>query len=161
MAAKKKAAKQRTPKKSARKKKASSSRKRITPSKVKRGLGAEEIPLDPDAREIAALRDEVVSAGGSAIGAYREPLSGHPILLASLPLAAIEPTPFQRDLSPTHTKRLAQKIDESGSFLDPLIAVRGNNGRFWTPNGRHRLAAGKVRESDLALVAAVSSGDGE
>ncbi len=29
-------------------------------------------------------------------------------------------------------------------FLDPLIVVRGEDGRFWTPNGRHRLAAGKV-----------------
>jgi ParB family chromosome partitioning protein len=65
-------------------------------------------------------------------------LSGKPLLLAVLPLAAVEPTPFQRDLSPTHAKRLAQKIDESGSFLDPLIVVRGADGRLWTPNGRHR-----------------------
>jgi ParB family chromosome partitioning protein len=28
--------------------------------------------------------------------------------------------------------------------LDPLIVVRGQDGQFWTPNGRHRLAAGKV-----------------
>ena len=64
--------------------------------------------------------------------------------VAALPIAAVEPTPFQRDLSPTHTKRLAQKIEESGSFLDPLIVVRGTDGRLWTPNGRHRLAAAKV-----------------
>ncbi len=56
----------------------------------------------------------------------------------------MEPTPFQRDLSPTHTKRLAEKIEESGSFLDPLIVVPGEGGRLWTPNGRHRLAAAKV-----------------
>ena len=56
----------------------------------------------------------------------------------------MQPTPFQRDLSPTHTKRLAQKIDEAGSFLDPIIVVRGEDGEFWTPNGRHRLAAAKV-----------------
>ena len=60
------------------------------------------------------------------------------------PLAAVQPTPFQRDLSPTHTKRLAQKIDEAGAFLDPIIVVRGEDGRLWTPNGRHRLAAAKV-----------------
>jgi ParB family chromosome partitioning protein len=65
-------------------------------------------------------------------------------LLASLPLGAVQPTPFQRDLSPTHTKRLAEKIEESGSFLDPLIAVRGADGKLWTPNGRHRLAAAKL-----------------
>jgi len=56
----------------------------------------------------------------------------------------VQPTPFQRDLSPTHTKRLAAKIDETAAFLDPLIVVRGEDGRLWTPNGRHRLAAGKV-----------------
>jgi ParB family transcriptional regulator, chromosome partitioning protein len=66
------------------------------------------------------------------------------VLLAALPLAAVQPTPFQRDLSPTHTKRLAAKIEEAGSFLDPLIVVRGEDGRLWTPNGRHRLAAAKV-----------------
>jgi len=64
--------------------------------------------------------------------------------LASLPLNAVQPTPFQRDLSPAHTKRLAAKIDETAAFLDPLIVVRGEDGRLWTPNGRHRLAAGKV-----------------
>ena len=66
------------------------------------------------------------------------------MLLASLPLDALQPTPFQRDLSPTHVKRLAAKIDEAGAFLDPLIVVRGADGALWTPNGRHRLAAAKV-----------------
>ena len=65
-------------------------------------------------------------------------------MLASIPLSAVQPTPFQRDLSPTHAKRLAEKIDETAAFLDPLIVVRGDDGRLWTPNGRHRLAAGKV-----------------
>ena len=82
--------------------------------------------------------------GGAPIGAYREPLSGSTVLVAALPLASVQPTPFQRDLSPTHTKRLAQKIDEAGSFLDPIIVVRGEDGEFCTPNGRHRLAAAKV-----------------
>jgi len=71
-------------------------------------------------------------------------LGGRPLVLASLPLSAVQPTPFQRDLSPTHAKRLAVKIDETAAFLDPLIVVRGEDGRLWTPNGRHRLAAGKV-----------------
>jgi ParB family chromosome partitioning protein len=71
-------------------------------------------------------------------------LSGRALLLAALPLNAVAPTPFQRDLSPTHAKRLAQKIEEAGVFLDPLIVVRGEDGTLWTPNGRHRLAAAKV-----------------
>ncbi len=126
------------------KRNAASGRKRLTPAAQKRGLDAAQIVLAADAPEVAVLASEVQAAGGAAIGAYREPLSGKPLLLAVLPLAAVEPTPFQRDLSPTHAKRLAQKIEESGSFLDPLIVVRGADGRLWTPNGRHRLAAAKV-----------------
>ena len=99
------------------------------------------IPLDgPEVAELAAL---VRADGGAPIGAYREPLGGRAMLLASLPLNAIQPTPFQRDLSPTHAKRLAEKIDETSAFLDPLIVVRGDDGGLWTPNGRHRLAAAK------------------
>src|SRR5262245_31104770 len=119
-------------------------RKRLVPSRERRGLGSDEIVLALDAPDVAPLAAEIAAAGGAAIGAYREPLSGRPILLAVLPYEAVEPTPFQRDLSPTHVKRLAQKIEESGAFLDPLIVVRGAGGGFWTPNGRHRLAASKL-----------------
>jgi ParB family chromosome partitioning protein len=119
-------------------------RKRLAPRREARGPSAGEVTLDPGTPELAPLVAEVERAGGAAIGAYREPLSGRPLLLASLPRDAVEPTPFQRDLSPTHTKRLAAKIEESGSFLDPLIVVRGREGGFWTPNGRHRLAAAKL-----------------
>jgi ParB family chromosome partitioning protein len=134
-------------KKAARKKTArqkSAARKRLRVSREQRGLAADEVALDLAAPEIAPLVEEVRTAGGAAIGAYREPLSGRPILIASLPIKAVEPTPFQRDLSPTHVKRLAAKIEESGSFLDPIIVVRGTEGRLWTPNGRHRLSAAKV-----------------
>jgi ParB family chromosome partitioning protein len=133
-----------TPAKTARKTKPGSARKRLTPAKERRGPEAIAAPLAPDAQELAELRAAVAGVGGAPAGAYRDPLSSHPLLLALLPLEAIEPTPFQRDLSPTHVKRLAQKIEESGAFLDPIIAVRGAAGRFWTPNGRHRLAAAKV-----------------
>jgi ParB family chromosome partitioning protein len=139
-------AKQKSSKQPARKtrRKSASARKRLTPRKEKRGLKSTEIALTIDAKEVAPLVAEVEAAAGTAVGAYREPFSGRPILLASLPIKSVQPTPFQRDLSPTHTKRLAQKIEESGSFLDPLIVVRGDDGALWTPNGRHRLAAAKV-----------------
>jgi ParB family chromosome partitioning protein len=119
-------------------------RKRLTPAKEKRGPEATNAPLAADAPELAELGAAVRALGGAAIGAYRDPLSSHPLLVAMLPLDAIEPTPFQRDLSPTHVKRLAQKIQDSGPFLDPVIAVRGASGKLWTPNGRHRWAAAKL-----------------
>ena len=77
--------------------------------------------------------------------------------MASLPLAAVQPTPFQRDLSPTHAKRLAKAIEDTAAFLDPLIVVKGEDGRLWTPNGRHRLAAAKVL--GLKQITALISGD--
>jgi ParB family chromosome partitioning protein len=119
-------------------------RGRLAPGKQARGVTAAETALDFAQADIAPLVALVQEAGGAPIGAYREPLSGRALLLASLPLAAVQPTPFQRDLSPTHTRRLADRIDETGVFLDPLIVVRGEDGRLWTPNGRHRLAAAKV-----------------
>jgi ParB family chromosome partitioning protein len=125
-------------------KRVAASRKRLVPSRERRGLTSAEVLLPLDAPDVASLVGDVTRAGGAAIGAYREPLSGRPIVLAVLPHEAVEPTPFQRDLSPTHVKRLAQKIEESGAFLDPIIVVRGAGGGFWTPNGRHRLAASKV-----------------
>jgi ParB family chromosome partitioning protein len=136
MAAKKKAAP-----------KSKSSRKRtpkLAPNAVKRGLSATEVALALDHEDIAAVVELVRKAGGAPIGAYREPLGGRPLLVASLPFSAVQPTPFQRDLSPTHAKRLAGAIEATAAFLDPLIVVRGEDGRFWTPNGRHRLAAAKM-----------------
>ena len=157
-ATRKKATRRTTAAKAARKqaRKAASARKRLTPARHKRGLAGVEVLLDADAPEVRPLADEVRAAGGTPVGCYREPLSGKPLLLAVLPFEAVQPTPFQRDLSPTHTKRLAQKIDESGSFLDPLIVVRGADGTLWTPNGRHRLAAAKLLglRSITALVSA-------
>jgi ParB family chromosome partitioning protein len=116
----------------------------LAPAAKSRGLAAQEVVLaldDPKIAEVVAL---VRAAGGAPIGAYQEPLSGRPLLLASLPYAAVQPTPFQRDLSPTHAKRLAVAIEATSAFLDPLIVVRGEDGKLWTPNGRHRLAAAKM-----------------
>lgn len=116
----------------------------LAPGKTARGLTGAQTPLSLDSAAVAELAAQVRAAGGAPLGAYREPLNGGPLLLATVPLAALQPTPFQRDLSPTHTQRLAQRIGETGAFLDPLIVVRGEDGQLWTPNGRHRLAAAKV-----------------
>lgn len=119
-------------------------RGKLAPGAKSRGLDVGDIAIAIDSADIAEVAALIRSAGGALIGAYREPLGGRPLVLASLPLGALQPTPFQRDLSPAHAKRLASKIDETAAFLDPLIVVQGEGGRFWTPNGRHRLAAGKM-----------------
>jgi ParB family chromosome partitioning protein len=136
-------AKSRSRKTATAKKRPAKKRGRLAPGKEARGLTAADIVLDLAHADIVTLAALVQQSGGAAIGAYREPLSGRSLLIAALPLSAVQPTPFQRDLSPTHARRLADRIDETGVFLDPLIVVRGEDGRLWTPNGRHRLAAAK------------------
>ena len=97
--------------------------------------------VDRAAPALVALTKRIEGEGGAVVGAYREPLGGHDSLLAILPIDRIEPTPFQRDLSEAHHKRLATVIEKTGRFLDPLIGVTAPGEGFWTPNGRHRLEA--------------------
>jgi len=129
-----------------RKKRAVGKRRRgkLTPREQSRGLEAADVAVALDNVDVADLANRIRDAGGAPIGAYRDPLGGRPLVLASLPIKAIQPTPFQRDLSPAHVKKLAAKIEETAAFLDPLIVVRGEQGQLWTPNGRHRLAAAKI-----------------
>src|SRR5258707_5023177 len=117
---------------------------RKRPRKAKagtKGLQPAECLIQDRSGVVAEITDVVEKAGGCVIGTYKEPLGGHPLLLSIVPIDAVEPTPFQRDLSDTHHKRLADVINKTGRFLDPIIAVTAPNGGFWTPNGRHRLAA--------------------
>ena len=94
--------------------------------------------LSGDAAEAAARVEKV---GGLVIASYCEPLGKQPLLLAALPIDRIEPTPFQRDLSDAHHKKLSGVIDRIGLFLDPVIAITAPTDGFWTPNGLHRLEA--------------------
>jgi len=80
-------------------------------------------------------------------------------------LGRIAPTPFQRDLSEPHAKRLAGVIQKLDLFLDPVVAVPvpedapapPDDVRFWSPNGLHRLAA--LRRLGARSVTALISPD--
>jgi len=87
------------------------------------------------------LRGRIAKEGGVVAGAYVDPLGGKLLLLAVLPIDKVAPTPFQRDLSETHHKRLAEVIQKTGRFLDPIIVITAPQAGFWTPNGLHRLEA--------------------
>jgi ParB family chromosome partitioning protein len=118
-----------------------------------RGLTPAEVGAGAPPAAIEALEEGIRSADGEVLGRYREPLGGSWVVLAALPLPRVAPTPFQRDLSDAHVKRLEEAIRRLGSFLDPVIAVPIPEGadasaaqpseviRFWTPNGYHRLSA--------------------
>jgi ParB family chromosome partitioning protein len=113
-------------------------RKKAEPAS--RGIDAADVVAAPPA-EVVALQEQIAADGGTALATYREPLGGHFTILAALPLPKVEPTPFQRDLSATHVKRLGEVIDKLDRFLDPIITIRNEEGVYWTPNGNHRLNA--------------------
>ncbi|HEX9183280.1 MAG TPA: ParB N-terminal domain-containing protein [Burkholderiales bacterium] len=106
-----------------------------------RGLTPAECRLDMLSGAAEEVRERVVKEGGEIIGTYRDPLGGGALLACILPIAKVEPTPFQRDLSETHHRKLADVIDKTGFFLDPIICVTAPESGFWTPNGMHRLMA--------------------
>jgi ParB family chromosome partitioning protein len=126
--------------------KKTATRRRAKAAPAARGLGALEVAQGSPPRELVALEARVADAGGAVLGRFRDPLGGHWLVLAALPIECIAPTPFQRDLSEAHARRLGDVIDGVGIFLDPVIAVpapeaSGSSTRFWSPNGLHRLTA--------------------
>jgi len=116
-------------------------------------LGPPELALRDRPAELDALAREIVADGGAVLAAYREPLGGHPLLFAALPVEKVERTPFQRDVSDPHVRKLTVAMDKTKRYLDPIIAVR-QDARWLTPNGGHRLTALKElgARSVLALV---------
>lgn len=115
-------------------------KKKAEPGSV--GLDALEVASGNAPAEVDALAQTVTADGGSVLATYRDPYGGHWVLLAALPIERVAPTPFQRELSDTHAKKLQAVIPKVGRFLDPLVAIR-HDGGYWTPNGMHRLEAMK------------------
>lgn len=91
--------------------------------------------------EVELLASQIEEDGGKVLTIYREPYGDNWQIFALLPLTKVEPTPFQRDLSPQHINRLQEVIGELGRFLDPIVVIRAPNGKYWTPNGNHRREA--------------------
>ena len=106
-----------------------------------RGPEPADIVSGPTPAVVTQLAERIAADGGSVLASYRDPLGGHWQVLAALPIDAVEPTPYQRDLSEPHVARLGEAIDRLGRFLDPIVVVPAEGGRYWTPNGNHRLAA--------------------
>ena len=112
-------------------------RKKVAPSSV--GLSPSETK-NAGGDELDTLARRVETDGGAVLGRYNDPFGGQPLLLAGLPIDRVEPTPYQRDPSDTHVKRLMGVIEKIGRFLDPIVVVPAD-GQYLTPNGNHRLQA--------------------
>jgi ParB family chromosome partitioning protein len=131
--------------KKAAKKKSGGPRKRRKLAGRSTGLLATELSNGASSAAVHELQAAIDRDGGKVLATYREPFSGHWVILASLPIDQVEPTPYQRNLSDAHVRRLEDVIAKLGRFLDPIIVVRNQSGagsvRYWTPNGNHRLSA--------------------
>ena len=94
---------------------------------------------------VGDLQAAIEADGGRVLTSYREPFGGHWLIMAALPIEKVEPTPYQRNLSDAHARKLESVIAKLGRFLDPVIIVRkeskDSETRYWTPNGNHRLSA--------------------
>jgi ParB family chromosome partitioning protein len=119
-----------TRKKPVRRKKAAPASIGLTPAEARHA----------DEAALQTLAAAIERDGGAVLGQYRDPFGGRPLALAALPVDRVEPTPYQRDPSEAHVKRLMGVIEKIGIFLDPIVAIRGENG-YLTPNGNHRLQA--------------------
>jgi ParB family transcriptional regulator, chromosome partitioning protein len=116
-------------------------------------LQATDLRVDPLPEALQALAADVVKDGGAVLAAYREPLGGNAILFTALPVDKVQATPFQRDVSDSHVRKLTIAMDKTRRYLDPIIAVREGS-VYMTPNGNHRLTALKElgAKSILALL---------
>ncbi|OFX24142.1 MAG: chromosome partitioning protein ParB [Anaeromyxobacter sp. RBG_16_69_14] len=104
------------------------------------GLGPKDLFLSERPPEVAELARQVEDDGGAVLATYREPLGGHALLFAALPIDKVERTAFQRDISDAHVRKLTLAMDKTRRYLDPIIAVR-QDGKYLSPNGGHRLTA--------------------
>lgn len=104
-------------------------------------------------RAVVQLAEQVQRDGGHVLACYQEPLKDGWQLFALLPLDKVEATPYQRDLSKPHVKRLQEVMKKLGRFVDPIVAVSGGAGKYWTPNGNHRREA--LAKLKAALIPAI------
>jgi ParB family transcriptional regulator, chromosome partitioning protein len=121
-----------------------------------------EIATSPSGAKVPAAVTELASTieadGGVALAVYQEPIGDHWQLFAMLPLAKVEATPFQRDLSPAHLKRMVEVMKKLDRFTEPIVAVH-SGGTYWTPNGNHRRAA--AAKSGAKMIPAIVIPDPE
>jgi ParB family chromosome partitioning protein len=121
-------------------------------------------PNREPSKQASGLARQVEADGGRVLALYQDPVGENWQVFALLPLSLVEAPPFQRNLSPTHLKRLTDVIGKLARFTDPILVVSPGPGVYWTPNGNHRRAAleklrGKPGRGKGARESAAGTGD--
>jgi ParB family transcriptional regulator, chromosome partitioning protein len=110
-------------------------------------------PDEEPSRQAQALADQVERDGGTVLAVYQEPVGDHWQIFALLPMDKVEPTPYQRDLSPTHAKKLQEVVKKIDRFVDPVVVMSPRPGVYWTPNGNHRrVVLGKLKAKVIPAI---------
>jgi ParB family chromosome partitioning protein len=110
-------------------------------------------PDEEPSRQAQALADQVERDGGTVLAIYQEPVGEHWQIFALLPMDKVEPTPYQRDLSPTHAKKLQDVVKKIDRFVDPVVVMSPRPGVYWTPNGNHRrVVLGKLKAKVIPAI---------
>ena len=110
-------------------------------------------PDEEPSRQVQALADQVERDGGTVLAIYQEPVGDHWQIFALLPMDKVEPTPYQRDLSPTHAKKLQEVVKKIDRFVDPVVVMSPRPGVYWTPNGNHRrVVLGKLKAKVIPAI---------
>src|SRR5438445_4989233 len=98
-------------------------------------------PAREPSKAARALVEQVERDGGHVLSVYQEPIGEHWQLFVLVPRAKVVASPYQRDVSPTHVKRLTEAVKRIDRFVDPILVVSPEAGVYWTPNGNHRRTA--------------------
>jgi ParB family transcriptional regulator, chromosome partitioning protein len=106
-----------------------------------------------------ALADQIEHDGGHVLAVYQEPVGEHWQIFCLLPRTRVEASPYQRDVSPTHVKRLTDAVRRVDRFVDPIVVVSPKPGVYWTPNGNHRRVALDKLKADLVPAILVAEPD--
>src|ERR1041384_8852358 len=122
-------------------------RRRKSAAPEPRGLTARQVGGGAPPAPVMRLMGSVEGDNGTVIGAYREPLGGLWQVIAALPVERVEPTPYQRDLSEPHVKRLAEAMEKLGRYIDAIVVVV-------TEDGDERRADGHPRSARLRALSA-------
>src|SRR5216683_2790625 len=110
-------------------------------------------PDEEPSRQAQALAEQVERDGGTVLTIYQEPVGDHWQIFALLPMDKVEPTPYQRDLSPTHAKKLQDVVKKIDRFVDPVVVMSPRPGVYWTPNGNHRrVVLGKLKAKVIPAI---------
>ncbi len=112
-------------------------------------------PDNAPSKQAGTLAEQIARDGGHPLAIYREPVGDHWQIFCLLPTTMVEPTPYQRDPSPAHIKRLLTAVKKIDRFIDPVVVTSPRPGVYWTPNGNHRRAVLEKLKAELIPAIAV------